>query len=237
VSQDCNGNGVPDECDGPETVIAMRTYDTPPLLQPSSVFTDSLLVADVGVLADVNFVLNIDYRIGDLAVRLTHDGVSATLIDRPGIPANSFGNGQLGYRITLDDEGAGPIIENVGNFGSPFEPITSPPSYRPNNALAAFDGLPRAGVWTIEVETFNASPLNQLLGWGLELLDEAVQVDPCSCPADLNGDGVVNFNDLNAVLSAFGQNGAGLPGDLNGDGVVNFSDLNEILSAFGSACP
>jgi Ca2+-binding EF-hand superfamily protein len=53
----------------------------------------------------------------------------------------------------------------------------------------------------------------------------------------LNGDGVVNFNDLNAVLSAFGQNGAGLPGDLNGDGVVNFSDLNEILSAFGSACP
>ncbi|MEA5486611.1 hypothetical protein [Pseudanabaena sp. CCNP1317] len=56
------------------------------------------------------------------------------------------------------------------------------------------------------------------------------------CPGDTNGDGVVNFSDLNAVLSAFGQSGAGIPGDLNGDGVVNFSDLNIVLSEFGSSC-
>jgi hypothetical protein len=56
------------------------------------------------------------------------------------------------------------------------------------------------------------------------------------CPGDTNGDNIVNFADLNAVLSAFGQSGVGLPADLNGDGMVNFADLNAVLSAFGSAC-
>ncbi|MBX3351816.1 MAG: hypothetical protein KF684_02685 [Phycisphaeraceae bacterium] len=58
--------------------------------------------------------------------------------------------------------------------------------------------------------------------------------DPC--PGDSNGDGVVNFADLNAVLSDFGQSGMGLPGDVNGDGVVNFQDLNLVLSNFGATC-
>lgn len=57
-----------------------------------------------------------------------------------------------------------------------------------------------------------------------------------ACPGDANGDGAVNFADLNAVLSAFGQTGAGLVGDLNGDGIVNFADLNLVLSNFGVAC-
>lgn len=56
------------------------------------------------------------------------------------------------------------------------------------------------------------------------------------CDGDTNGDGVVNFTDLNTVLAAFGQSGAGLQADLNGDGVVNFNDLNEVLAAFGDSC-
>lgn len=57
-----------------------------------------------------------------------------------------------------------------------------------------------------------------------------------NCPADTNGDNVVNFADLNNVLSFFGQNGVGLPGDVNNDGVVNFNDLNLVLSFFGQSC-
>lgn len=56
---------------------------------------------------------------------------------------------------------------------------------------------------------------------------------------DANGDGTVNFGDLNFVLSQYGQSGApgALPGDVNGDGVVNFEDLNDVLGAFGAnAC-
>jgi hypothetical protein len=56
------------------------------------------------------------------------------------------------------------------------------------------------------------------------------------CAGDTNGDGVVNFTDLNTVLAAFGQSGDGLAGDVNGDGVVNFTDLNEVLANFGADC-
>ncbi len=59
-------------------------------------------------------------------------------------------------------------------------------------------------------------------------------VEPCV--GDTNGDNVVNFADLNAVLSAFGQTGMDLPADVNGDGTVNFGDLNIVLSAFGDEC-
>ncbi len=56
------------------------------------------------------------------------------------------------------------------------------------------------------------------------------------CLGDVTGDLVVNFADLNVVLSQFGQTGVGLQGDVNGDGVVNFADLNVILSNFGTIC-
>jgi hypothetical protein len=57
-----------------------------------------------------------------------------------------------------------------------------------------------------------------------------------NCPGDTNGDNIVNFTDLNAVLADFGESGMALPGDTNGDGVVNFTDLNEVLAAFGTSC-
>ena len=61
---------------------------------------------------------------------------------------------------------------------------------------------------------------------------------PPPCPADANGDGVVDFLDLNIVLSDFGRSGAPgtIAGDLDGDGVVDFLDLNIVLSNFGVAC-
>ncbi len=55
------------------------------------------------------------------------------------------------------------------------------------------------------------------------------------CPGDTNGDNIVNFADLNAVLADFGNSGD-LAGDVDGDGTVNFADLNLVLSAFGSEC-
>ncbi len=61
-------------------------------------------------------------------------------------------------------------------------------------------------------------------------------VDPVDCAGDTNGDNIVNFTDLNAVLAAFGQSGEGNPADVNGDGVVNFTDLNEVLANFGLDC-
>lgn len=55
---------------------------------------------------------------------------------------------------------------------------------------------------------------------------------------DTNGDGVVDFADLNVVLSAFGlmTGGGAASGDVNGDGRVDFVDLNIVLGEFGRAC-
>ena len=57
-----------------------------------------------------------------------------------------------------------------------------------------------------------------------------------ACPGDVNGDGVVNFADLNAVLGVFGHLGDVIPGDLDLDGDVDFADLNQVLSNFGVDC-
>jgi formylglycine-generating enzyme required for sulfatase activity len=55
------------------------------------------------------------------------------------------------------------------------------------------------------------------------------------CIADLDGDGVVNGNDLATVLVGWGPC-AGCPGDVNGNGVVNGEDLASVLVRWGGTC-
>lgn len=56
------------------------------------------------------------------------------------------------------------------------------------------------------------------------------------CPADLNGDGAIDFGDLNNLLGNFNTSGADLPGDIDGDGDVDFADLNVLLGVFNTSC-
>jgi len=51
---------------------------------------------------------------------------------------------------------------------------------------------------------------------------------------DANGDGVIDLNDLNIVLTNFGMETS--LGDVNNDGVVDLNDLNIVLSTFGASC-
>jgi hypothetical protein len=69
-----------------------------------------------------------------------------------------------------------------------------------------------------------------IAGW---LADAAGANIKASCRGDANGDRIVNFADLNAVLAGFGESGEGVQGDVNCDDVVNFSDLNTVLANFG----
>ena len=55
-------------------------------------------------------------------------------------------------------------------------------------------------------------------------------VVPPSCPADLNGDGVIDGADLATVLGGWGTAG----GDTNGDGSTDGADLAAVLSAWGA---
>ena len=50
---------------------------------------------------------------------------------------------------------------------------------------------------------------------------------------DINGDGIVNIQDIVLVSSFFGQVGESRA-DVNGDGVVNIQDLILVAGAFGA---
>ena len=61
-----------------------------------------------------------------------------------------------------------------------------------------------------------------------------VLADENLCPADFNGDGVVNGADLAAILGAWGTSNPTF--DITGDGVVGGADLSAVLAAWGD-CP
>jgi len=58
---------------------------------------------------------------------------------------------------------------------------------------------------------------------------------PQPCSGDINGTGMVDVDDLLAVINAWGPC-AGCPADTNGDGVVNVDDLLAVINHWGP-CP
>jgi hypothetical protein len=62
-----------------------------------------------------------------------------------------------------------------------------------------------------------------------------LNISSIPCPADFDGDGLVNISDLLDLLAAWGGC-PGCPTDLNGDDQVNVSDLLLLLAAWGP-CP
>ncbi len=75
----------------------------------------------------------------------------------------------------------------------------------------------------------------------IEAAVDAVEVkgltceDPETCPADLTGDGELDFFDVSAFLSAFNANDPAA--DFTGDGNFDFFDVSAFLSAFNAGCP
>ncbi len=56
-----------------------------------------------------------------------------------------------------------------------------------------------------------------------------------TCPADINGDGALDFFDVSAFLSAY--NAQDPAADFNGDGMFSFFDVSAFLNAFNAGCP
>ena len=59
--------------------------------------------------------------------------------------------------------------------------------------------------------------------------------EPDPCPADINGDGVLDFFDISAFLTAFSA--LDPASDFNGDGQWDFFDISAFLSEFSAGCP
>jgi hypothetical protein len=232
TSEDCNFNGIPDECDGGGVTQVAITHDPPSQMLQNTTVTHDILVTEAGIVDDVNLQLHVIYRLGDMTMRLSHNGTTVTIFNRPGYPAHAGGFVNFGYDAMIDDEGAGPFLESAGDECCNFETLLSPPSYRPDSAFSAFDGMPVEGIWSLTIITEDHfSPGDGLHGWGLTIKQAAVEVPPC-CTEDLDGSGDVGFTDLVSVLSGWGPCAA-CPADLDQSGDVGFGDLLAILAAWG----
>ena len=68
---------------------------------------------------------------------------------------------------------------------------------------------------------------------GVAITNDLIVVE--TCPADLTGDGILDFFDVSDFLDAFGaQNPIA---DFTDDGVFDFFDVSDFLDAFGDGCP
>lgn len=93
-----------------------------------------------------------------------------------------------------------------------------------------------AGDYEVRIELSAMFSVPSLGGGGASASMIASVLVASDCPGDANGDGLVNFIDLNHVLSDFGMTAPGLTGDVDNDGDCDFVDLNIVLSNFGVTC-
>ncbi|MEQ9207356.1 MAG: GC-type dockerin domain-anchored protein [Phycisphaerales bacterium] len=91
--------------------------------------------------------------------------------------------------------------------------------------------LPDVGDYAIIIDSNNT---NNIQLYGLTVSFTTLDV-PDECPADFTGEGDLNFLDVSAFLSAFGNQEP--EADFQPDGNFNFLDVSAYLSAYGDGCP
>lgn len=113
-------------------------------------------------MTDVDIALEVNHTwLGDLIFRVTHGAVTVAIVDRPGVPASTFGCGgdlACARPIVLDDEAATPI-EGFCQTSIPAG------NYGPNEALTGFDGLDETGDWTLFVSDNAQADTGTVCAW------------------------------------------------------------------------
>ncbi len=111
--------------------------------------------------------------------------------------------------------------------GSMYELPTSSGSYITTVSGLAADGQPTSmGAYFTDLPTCN-SP-EDATTW--------TAPEPCECPGDLDGDGIIGVSDTLEILANFGCVGSNCLGDIDGDTIVGVSDILQLLSVFGASC-
>ena len=136
-------------------------------------------------------------------------------------------------KVTFDfADGGGTCNLGVTGFAPYIGPMAGAPAFLAPGVSCTVTSVAVGGfdVGTVTVE----GPIGALRIAGQELWIDNVCVEVRDCPADFDGDGMVGFSELLAVLSAFGPCGAVCPTDLDGNGSTDFGDVIIILSSWGA---
>lgn len=91
-------------------------------------------------------------------------------------------------------------------------------------------------LYTINPANGNATDLGVVQGDGTwDAVTLVIDEGPVSCPADLTGDGILNFFDVSVFLNAY--NTMDPIADFTGEGVFDFFDVSAFLNAYNAGCP
>ncbi len=105
--------------------------------------------------------------VGDLAIELSHGGVTVELTRHPGGPDNA-GDNMAG--TVFDDEAPLNISQGVAPYTGSFRPQ--------NDQLSRFDGLDKSGTWTLRVRDLFDGDVGTLAGWGTSVRGAVCDVVP-----------------------------------------------------------
>jgi hypothetical protein len=133
--------------------------------------TDVLAVTQAALISDLNVSVRISHGwVGDVSVALEHGetGTVVDLVDRPGVPASSFGCSASDIDAHFDDEAGLPAEEECATPGPALGG-----TLLPNAALDAFDGENVLGTWSLTLKDSSLGVSGALEEWCLRLNDPA----------------------------------------------------------------
>jgi len=127
--------------------------------------TSTLTINEPRFLVDLDVRVNISHSwVGDIQIVLNHleTGKTTTLINRPGLPAKTFGCEKDNIVVILDDEITSPIENKCASVPPAISGI-----YTPDESLSKFDGIPLSGNWSLVISDNNKSDVGRLNDWCL----------------------------------------------------------------------
>jgi subtilisin-like proprotein convertase family protein len=190
--EDCNENGTPDECEFQDLVTnyAIPVSPAQPISNTLPPATHTFDVAAAGPVLDVNVDVSLSHTwSSDLEIRVSHEATTVLLFDNQCGSEDNF-NGTV-----FDDEAAGPIACAAGHVGT----------FRPFQPLSAFDGLEASGDWTISVTDNVGGDSGALTAWSLRIVTPP--------QGDCNGNGTPD----ECELDGNDCNNNGVPDDCDED--------------------
>lgn len=126
---------------------------------------NTLTISETGTVADLRVKLDITHTwVGDLRVTLNKGPTTIDLMNRPGVPASTFGCSGDNVNTELNDTATLSIQNDCVTGAAVAYPQDE---YRPAQALSAFDGAALAGTWTLNVSDSASGDTGTLNSWCL----------------------------------------------------------------------
>jgi subtilisin-like proprotein convertase family protein len=141
-----------------------------PVNIPTTIATiTSNLQVSGGTLSDMTVGVNIEHAwIGDISANLrSPSGVTVSLFNRPGVPAEATGCQEDNIIATFDDKALLLSSDFESTCGTSIPAITG--TYQPIQALSAFVGAPSTGIWTLSIIDSENNDGGRLANWNLNV--------------------------------------------------------------------